>query len=131
MSKKFQIKNSTAEFLIFTNQAKENGIEVRVQNETIWLSQKLMAVLFDCSTDNISLHLKNIFNDGELDPDSVTEEFSVTASDGKNSSTISAQVAKAFAETEFEKYRIIQDQLFKSDFDSFNDNNLLNFDLDP
>lgn len=90
-----------------------------------------MAVLFDCSTDNISLHLKNIFNDGELDPDSVTEEFSVTASDGKNSSTISAQVAKAFAETEFKKYRIIQDQLFKSDFDSFNDNNLLNFNLDP
>lgn len=84
MSKKFQIKNSTVEFLIFTNQAKENGIEVRVQNETIWLSQKLMAVLFDCSTDNISLHLKNIFNDRELDPDSVTEEFSVTASDGKN-----------------------------------------------
>lgn len=131
MSKKFQIKNSTVEFLIFTNQAKENGIEVRVQNETIWLSQKLMAVLFDCSTDNISLHLKNIFNDGELDPDSVTEEFSVTASDGKNSSTISAQAAKAFAETEFKKYRIIQDQLFKSDFDSFNDNNLLNFNLDP
>ena len=84
MSKKIQIKNSTAEFLIFTNQAKENGIEVRVQNETIRLSQKLMAILFDCSTDNISLHLKNIFNDGELDPDSVTEEFSVTASDGKN-----------------------------------------------
>ena len=43
-----------------------------------------MAVLFDCSTDNISLHLKNIFSDGELNPDSVTEEFSVTASDGKN-----------------------------------------------
>ena len=84
MSKKFQIKNSTAEFLIFTNQAKEDGIEVRLQNETIWLSQKLMAVLFDCSTDNISLHLKNIFSDGELNSDSVTEEFSVTASDGKN-----------------------------------------------
>lgn len=84
MSKKFQIKNSTAEFLIFTNQAKEDGIEVRLQNDTIWLSQKLMAVLFDCSTDNISLHLKNIFSDGELNPDSVTEEFSVTASDGKN-----------------------------------------------
>lgn len=80
MSKKFQIKNSTAEFLIFTNQAKEDGIEVRLQNDTIWLSQKLMAVLFDCSTDNISLHLKNIFSDGELNPDSVTEEFSVTAS---------------------------------------------------
>jgi hypothetical protein len=84
MSKKFQIKNSTAEFLIFTNQAKEDGIEVRLQNDTIWLSQKLMAVLFDCSTDNISLHLKNIFSDGELNSEAVTEEFSVTASDGKN-----------------------------------------------
>ncbi len=80
--KKLQIRNSTAEFLIFTNQAKEDGIEVRVQNETIWLSQKLMGVLFDCSTDNISLHLKNIFKENELDESSVTEEFSVTASDG-------------------------------------------------
>ena len=82
--KKLQIRNSTAEFLIFTNQAKEDGIEVRVQNETIWLSQKLMGVLFDCSTDNISLHLKNIFKENELDESSVTEEFSVTASDGKS-----------------------------------------------
>lgn len=81
--KKLQIRNSTAEFLIFTNQAKEDGIEVRVQNETIWLSQKLMATLFDCSTDNISLHLKNIFKENELDEGSVTEEFSVTASDSK------------------------------------------------
>ena len=81
--KKLQIRNSTAEFLIFTNQAKEDGSEVRVQNETIWLSQKLMGVLFDCSTDNISLHLKNIFKENELDESSVTEEFSVTASDGK------------------------------------------------
>ncbi|KAA6328672.1 hypothetical protein EZS27_022454 [termite gut metagenome] len=88
MSKnKLQIRNSTAEFLIFTNQAKEDGIEVRVQNETIWLSQKLMAVLFDCSTDNISLHLKNIFKENELDENSVTEDFSVTASDGKNYKT--------------------------------------------
>ena len=84
MSKKIQMRNSTAEFLIFTSQAKEDGIEVRLQNETIWLSQKLMATLFDCSTDNISLHLKNIFNEGELNPEAVTEEFSVTASDGKS-----------------------------------------------
>ena len=82
--KKLQIRNSTAEFLIFTNQAKEDGIEVRVQDETIWLSQKLMSVLFDCSTDNISLHLKNIFKENELDENSVVEEFSVTASDGKS-----------------------------------------------
>ncbi|MDR1896470.1 MAG: virulence RhuM family protein [Prevotellaceae bacterium] len=81
--KKLQIRNSTAEFLIFSNQARKDGIEVRVQNETIWLSQKLMAALFDCSTDNISLHLKNIFREKELDENSVTEDFSVTASDGK------------------------------------------------
>ena len=82
--KTLQIRNSTAEFLIFTKQAGENGIEVRVQDGTIWLSQKLMAALFDCSTDNISLHLKNIFAEKELDEISVTENFSVTAADGKN-----------------------------------------------
>ena len=82
--RKLQIRNSTAEFLIFTNQAKEDGIEVRIQNETIWLSQKLMAMLFDCSTDNISLHLKNIFKENELEENSVADDFSVTASNGKN-----------------------------------------------
>jgi hypothetical protein len=88
--KTLQIRNSTAEFLIFTKQAGERGksssglIEVRVQDGTIWLSQKLMAALFDCSADNISLHLKNIFVEGELDEISVTEDFSVTAADGKN-----------------------------------------------
>jgi hypothetical protein len=81
------IRNSAAEFLIFTNQAGGDGIEVRVQNETIWLSQKRMAALFDCSTDNISLHLKNIFKENELDENAVTEEFSVAASDGKNYKT--------------------------------------------
>jgi hypothetical protein len=85
--KPLQIRNSTAEFLIFTNQAKEDGIEVRVQNDTIWLSQKLMGALFDCSTDNISLHLKNIFKENELEENAVTEEFSVTASDGKTYKT--------------------------------------------
>lgn len=87
MSKKLQIRNSTAEFLIFTSQSGKDGIEVRFENETIWLSQKLMAVLFDCSTDNISLHLKNIFKSGELNENSVAEEFSVTATDGKNYKT--------------------------------------------
>jgi len=86
-NKKLQIRNSTAEFLIFTSQAGENGIEVRFQNDTIWLSQKIMAALFDCSIDNIALHLKNIFKTKELDENSVAEDFSVTASDGKNYKT--------------------------------------------
>ena len=85
--KKLQIRNSTAEFLIFTSQAGENGIEVRFQNETIWLSQKMIATLFDCSVDNIGLHLKNIFKTKELNENSVAENFSVTASDGKSYNT--------------------------------------------
>lgn len=62
-------------------------IEVRFENENVWLTQKLMAELFDCSTDNISLHLKNIFKDRELDEKSVAEEYSVTATDGKSYKT--------------------------------------------
>ena len=77
------IRNSTAEFLMFTADSRQDGLEVRFQDETVWLTQQLMAELFQCSNDNISLHLKNIFKDGELEEKSVTEEFSVTASDGK------------------------------------------------
>ena len=59
-------------------------VSVYYQGETFWLSQKAMAELFGCSTDNISLHLKNIFSEGELDKDSGTEKYSATAADGKN-----------------------------------------------
>lgn len=81
--KTFQIRNSTIDFLVFTKQNSEDGIEVRVHDENVWLTQKSMAQLFDCSTDNISLHLKNIFKSGELNEESVTEKSSATASDGK------------------------------------------------
>jgi len=81
--KKRQIRNSTAEFLIFANQAKGDGIEVRFERETIWLTQRLMAKLFDCSVDNISLHLQNIFKENELDEKSTTEDFSVVAPNNK------------------------------------------------
>lgn len=81
------IRNSTAEFLIFTNQTDDQSIEVRYENDEIWLTQKRIAELFECSSDNVSLHLKNIFKSGELDPFSVTEVFSVTAADGKNYNT--------------------------------------------
>ena len=81
--KKMQIRNSTTDFLVFTKQNNEDSIEVRVHDEDVWLTQKSMAQLFDCSTDNIGLHLKNIFASGELDAEAVTEESSATASDGK------------------------------------------------
>lgn len=84
---KLQIRNSTAEFLIFTNQAEENGIEVRYENETIWLTQKLMAELFDVDKRTISEHLQNILNSRELLEDSVILKFRTTANDGKNYDT--------------------------------------------
>ena len=78
-----RIRNGTAEFLTFAYQTGGDGVEVRVQNGTIWLSQKNMGELFLTSSDNIGLHLKNIFKEGELGAASVAEEFSATASDGK------------------------------------------------
>ena len=185
MEKNLTIRNSTAEFLIFQVQDKSQGVEVVYHDETIWATQKAMSVLFDCSTDNIGLHLKNIFASGELKKESVTEKVSATASDGKIVKTdvsiaknylkeselddmghlvnalldlaermanrhipmtmedwanrvdiflnasgdpvldtaghVSADYAKEFAETEFEKYRVIQDRLFQSDFDRLMD----------
>ena len=84
MPKKREIRNSTVEFLIFQIEGKEQGVEVFYKDENIWARQKAMATLFDCSTDNVGLHLKNIFASGELDKDAVTEKISATASDGKN-----------------------------------------------
>lgn len=78
------IRNSTAEFLTFAYQTGGDGVKVRVQDGTIWLSQKNMSELFTTSSDNIGLHLKNIFSEGELSVAAVAEEFSVTAADGKN-----------------------------------------------
>ena len=84
MVKRREIRNSTAEFLIFQIEGKEQGIEVYYKDKTVWCTQKAMGLLFDCSTDNVGLHLKNIFASGELVKDSVTEKISATASDGKN-----------------------------------------------
>ncbi|MBF0109612.1 MAG: virulence RhuM family protein [Magnetococcales bacterium] len=78
------VRNSTAEFLIFTRQAEEDGIEVRYQEDTIWLSQKLMAELFGVDVRTVNEHLKNIFTTGELAPETVIRKFRTTATDGKN-----------------------------------------------
>ena len=199
---KLQIRNSTAEFLVFTTQAGENGIEVRVEGETVWLTQKLIATLFEVDVRTVSEHLQNIFSSGELTEQAVIRKFRNTATDGKQYLTafynldaiiavgfrvnsaraiqfrqwatgvlrdfairgyvldpmyldyaedqaergipmtmadwakkldaflqfnqrdlldhpgkVTAEIAKAFAESEFEKYRVVQDRLFESDFD--------------
>lgn len=210
--KQLIIRNSTAEFLIFTIQAGEDGVEVRVEDENIWLTQKLIAKLFDVKIPTINEHLKNIFSTNELQENSVVRNFLITADDGKqyntkhynleaiialgyrinseratnfrrwatqvlkdfalrgyvldnvrlkngaylskqyfkdlileirdiresernfyqqitdiystaidydlqNAGKVTAEIAKSFAESEFEKYRPVQDRLFESDFD--------------
>jgi hypothetical protein len=83
-SKKLQIRNSTAEFLIFQIENKEEGIEVLYQDDTLWLTQDAIAVLFDKGRSTIAEHLQNIFQSQELQEDSVCRKFRRTASDGKN-----------------------------------------------
>ena len=187
-----RIRNSTAEFLTFAYQTGGDGVEVRVQDGTIWLSQKNMGLLFETTPENVLMHLKNIFAGQELAEDSVAKVFLATAADGKNyrikhynldaiiavgyrvnskratafrqwatgvlrdytltesrakrrvamtmedwakrldiflaaderevlqdAGRISAEIAREHAEGEFEKYRVIQDRLFQSDFDTF------------
>lgn len=83
MPKKFEIRNSTAEFLIFQIEGKEDGVQVVYHNESVWCTQKAMAQLFDCSSDNIGLHLKNIYETGELAQEATTEYFSVVQTEGE------------------------------------------------
>lgn len=73
--------------LIYKNKDGNIIVDAIYKDETLWLTQKGMSKVFDCSTDNISLHLKNIFKDNELNEISVTEESSITASDGKKYKT--------------------------------------------
>ena len=169
VSKKLQIRNSTVEFLIFTKQNNKNTIGVRIEDETVWLTQKLMSVLFEKGRSTITEHLQNIFETGELKEISVCRDFRHTAEDGKEYNTkfynLDAIIAVGFrvnseratqfrqwainilrdfairgyvldnerlkngsffnkdyfdhllAESEFGKYRIVQDRLFESDFD--------------
>lgn len=74
------------DLILYTTEDGRSQIKLRAKDQTVWLTQAEMAQLFDVSTDNVGLHLKNIFEDGELEANSVTEESSVTAADGKTTS---------------------------------------------
>lgn len=80
--KKIQIRNSTAEFLVFTSQAGEQGIEVRVADETVWLTQKLIATLFNVNVRTVSEHLQTIFATNELAQDATLRNFRTVQTEG-------------------------------------------------
>lgn len=82
-NEKKQIRNSTVDFLVFTKDANENGIEVRIQDGTVWLTQNAIAELFDVDRSVINKHLKNIFKGGELEENSTCAKFAQVADNGK------------------------------------------------
>lgn len=84
---KLMIRNSTAEFLIFTAQTGENSIEVMVTDENVWLTQDMIATLYKKGRSTITEHLKNIFKENELDENSVCRKFRHTGGDGKEYNT--------------------------------------------
>lgn len=87
MAKKREIRNSTAEFLIFQAEGKEQGVEVYYKDENIWATQKAIATLFDCDRSVVTKHLGNIFESVELKEEAVCAKFAHTAEDGKTYNT--------------------------------------------
>ena len=78
---------NNSQFIIYQAESGETKIDVRLEDETVWLTQKLMAKLFDTSVPNINMHLKNCYEDGEINEKSVIKDFLITAEDGKNYKT--------------------------------------------
>ena len=86
---KLQIRNSTVDFLVFTKDAHEDGIEVRVQDHDVWLTQKAIAQLFDVDRSVVTKHLKNVYESGELSEDATCANFAqVVLSDNSFSAKI-------------------------------------------
>jgi hypothetical protein len=83
MAENLPVKNDS-QILIYQTEGGQTKLEVLLKDETVWLTQKLIAELFQTTIPNVNIHIKNIFEDGELDPDSVIKDFLTTAADGKN-----------------------------------------------
>jgi len=81
------IRSSAAEYLTFIAASGKGGVEAIYADENIWLTQKMMGVLYDVETHTINYHLKKVFADSELQEDSVIRNFRITAADGKNYNT--------------------------------------------
>jgi hypothetical protein len=81
------VRSSAAEYLTFVAASGEGGVEAVYADENIWLTQKMMGVLYDVETHTVNYHLKKVFSDSELEEDSVIRNFRITAADGKNYNT--------------------------------------------
>ena len=81
------MESNASEIIIYQSEDGTTKIDVRVEDETVWLSQAQMAELFQTTKQNVSLHINNAFKEGELDRNSVVKEYLTTAADGKNYKT--------------------------------------------
>ena len=130
------IRSSAAEYLTFVASTgdDEKSIEMRYEDENIWLTQKMMATLYDVGLPTINEHIKKIYADNEQSEEATIRKFRIVQKEGErlngfltvwdreilqDNGKISAELAKMHAESEFEKYRIVQDRLYESDFDRF------------
>jgi hypothetical protein len=77
------VRSSAAEYLTFVAASGQGGVEAVYADENIWLSQKMMGLLYDVETNTVNYHLKKVFADNELQEDSVLRNFRITAADGK------------------------------------------------
>ena len=110
------IRSSAAEYLTFVAASGQSGVEAVYAGENVWLTQKMMAILYDVDVRTISYHLKNVFSDRELEENSVIQFFWITAADGKTYDTrhynLSAIIAVGY---KVNSERAVQ--FFESDFD--------------
>ncbi len=115
--------------IIYKNSKGNIIVDTIYKDETLWLSQKEMSKLFNVGVSAISKHLKNIFEENELDKNSVVSKMEITATDDllkfrrkeilNNGGSISHKEAVEKAEKEYEKFRVIQDQKYISSMDEF------------
>lgn len=161
--KAITIRSSAAEYLTFVAATGDNpaSIEMRYQDENVWLTQRMMAELYGVEVPTVNEHIAKIFADKELTVEATIRNFRIVQTEGarqvsrevkhynlqtlrhipmtmedwesrlngfltlwnhdvlQDNGKISAELAKLKAETEFEKYRLIQDQIYLSDFDRF------------
>ena len=96
MKKNQQIRNSTAEFLIFAMQGDAEGIEVRLEDDTVWLTQQMLAELYGTTKQNISLHILNIYEEEELSRESTVKDFLTVRNEGNRKVKTDVVVAKNY-----------------------------------
>ena len=124
------LRNGTVDFLLYPRGAGEQGIEVRVQDGTVWLNQAGIAQLYHIDRSVITKHIRQIYESKEQDKQSTCAKIAQVADNGKHNVRAKVELAKAFAEKEYELYRPIQDRLYQSEFDRFLKESEITFNKD-